>query len=150
MTLQEKINQDIKNAMREKNTQKLAALRAVKAAILLESAKDGSNKISNQIVTKLISKLLKQRKESARIYNEQDRQDLAHDEESQIKHLEVYLPEPLTNDEIRKVINNIITELGDITVSDIGKVIGLAISKTDGKADGKIVSQIAKEFLKKQ
>ena len=149
MNLQEKINQDIKEAMLEKNTQKLAALRAVKAAVLLESAKDGSNEISDQRVIKLITKLLKQRKESARIYNDQNRKDLAHDEEIQSKYLEIYLPKPLSSDEIREIINNIIIALGDVKVSDMGKVIGLAISKTDGRADGKIVAQITQDLLKK-
>ena len=150
MNLQEKINQDIKGAMREKNTQKLAALRAVKAAVLLESAKDGSNDVSDQIIIKLIAKLLKQRKESARIYNDQNRKDLAHDEEIQSKYLEIYLPKPLTSDEIRRIVNDIIITLGDVTISDMGKVIGLAISQTDGKADGKIVAQITQELLRKQ
>ena len=102
MSVQEQINNDIKEAMRAKNVDKLAALRAVKSAIMLEATKDGSSSVSDEVSLKLIAKLIKQRKDSAAIFTEQNRPDLAIDEVNQLAYLEGYLPEQISEEEVRK------------------------------------------------
>ena len=112
MSIQNLISEDIKKAMLAREVDKLAALRSVKSAILLEASKDGSSEISDDIALKIIIKLVKQRKDSAQIYKEQNRPDLESDELKQLKYLEFYLPEQLSNDEI---------ETKWIDASDLGK-----------------------------
>lgn len=147
MNIQELINNDIKNAMLAREAQKLAALRAVKSAIMLEATKDGKSEVSDEVVLKIISRLVKQRKDSAQIYNEQNRQDLEKDELEELKHLEVYLPKQLSKDAVEKVIDMIILDLGTCSSADMGKVMGLAINKLRGQADGKLISTLVKEKL---
>tara|TARA_B110000438_G_scaffold91410_1_gene90937 strand:- start:1990 stop:2436 length:447 start_codon:yes stop_codon:yes gene_type:complete len=148
MNIQELINNDIKNAMLAREAQKLAALRAVKSAIMLEATKDGKSEVSDEVVLKIISRLVKQRKDSAQIYNEQNRQDLEKDELEELKHLEVYLPKQLSKDAVEKVIDMIILDLGTCSSADMGKVMGLAINKLRGQADGKLISTLVKGKLK--
>ena len=147
MNIQQLINNDIKNAMLAREAQKLAALRAVKSAIMLEATKDGKSEVSDEVVLKIISRLVKQRKDSAQIYNEQNRQDLEKDELEELKHLEVYLPKQLSKDAVEKVIDMIILDLGTCSSADMGKVMGLAINKLRGQADGKLISTLVKEKL---
>lgn len=147
MNIQELINNDIKNAMLAREAQKLAALRAVKSAIMLEATKDGKSEVSDEVVLKIISRLVKQRKDSAQIYNEQNRQDLEKDELEELKHLEVYLPKQLSKDAVEKVIDMIILDLGTCSSADMGKVMGLAINKLRGQADGKLISTLVKGKL---
>ena len=147
MTIQNQINKDIKQAMLDKSADKLAALRAVKSAIMLEASKDGSSEISDEICLKLISKLVKQRKDSSVIYIEQGRQDLADDELKQISHLECYLPEQISKDEVRKVVKEVIEQVGASSPADIGKCMGILISRLNGKADGKLISEIVRKEL---
>ena len=149
MNIQELINNDIKNAMLAREAQKLAALRAVKSAIMLEATKDGKSEVSDEVVLKIISRLVKQRKDSAQIYNEQNRQDLEKDELEELKHLEVYLPKQLSKDAVEKVIDMIILDLGTCSSADMGKVMGLAINKLRGQADGKLISTLVKENYNK-
>ena len=99
MSVQDQINNDIKEAMKERNVDKLAALRAVKSAIMLEATKDGSSSVSDEVSLKLVAKLVKQRKDSAAIFTEQNRPDLAIDEVNQLAYLEVYLPKQMGEDE---------------------------------------------------
>ena len=148
MNIQELINNDIKNAMLAREAQRLAALRAVKSAIMLEATKDGKSEVSDEVVLKIISRLVKQRKDSAQIYNEQNRQDLEKDELEELKHLEVYLPKQLSKDAVEKVIDMIILDLGTCSSADMGKVMGLAINKLRGQADGKLISTLVKGKLK--
>jgi uncharacterized protein len=148
MNIQQLINNDIKNAMLAREAQKLAALRAVKSAIMLEATKDGKSEVSDEVVLKIISRLVKQRKDSAQIYNEQNRQDLEKDELEELKHLEVYLPKQLSKDAVEKVIDMIILDLGTCSSADMGKVMGLAINKLRGQADGKLISTLVKGKLK--
>jgi len=147
MSIQNLISEDIKKAMLAREVDKLAALRSVKSAILLEASKDGSSEISDDISLKIIIKLVKQRKDSAQIYKEQNRPDLESDELKQLKYLEFYLPEQLSNDEIETIVNKIIVDNNASSMKDMGRVMGLASKVLGGKADGKLIAQIVKEKL---
>ena len=147
MSIQNLISEDIKKAMLAREVDKLAALRSVKSAILLEASKDGSSEISDDIALKIIIKLVKQRKDSAQIYKEQNRPDLESDELKQLKYLEFYLPEQLSNDEIETIVNKIIVDNNASSMKDMGRVMGLASKVLGGKADGKMIAQIVKEKL---
>ena len=147
MTIQDLINSDIKKAMLAKNVEKLAALRSVKSAFLLEVSKDGRSEISDEIALKIISKLVKQRKDSAQIYNEQNRKDLEKDEIEQLKHLELYLPKQLSDDEVEQIINKIIDDCGASSMKDMGMVMGLSSKQLGGKADGKKIAEIVRKKL---
>ena len=147
MSIQNLISEDIKKAMLAREVDKLAALRSVKSALLLEASKDGSSEISDDIALKIIIKLVKQRKDSAQIYKEQNRPDLESDELKQLKYLEFYLPEQLSNDEIETIVNKIIVDNNASSMKDMGRVMGLASKVLGGKADGKLIAQIVKEKL---
>ena len=147
MSIQNLISEDIKKAMLAREVDKLAALRSVKAAILLEASKDGSSEISDDIALKIIIKLVKQRKDSAQIYKEQNRHDLESDELKQLEYLELYLPEQLSKDKIEIVITKIIVDVNASSMKDMGRVMGLASKELGGKADGKLIAQIVKEKL---
>ena len=147
MSIQNLISEDIKKAMLAREVDKLAALRSVKAAILLEASKDGSSEISDDIALKIIIKLVKQRKDSAQIYKEQNRHDLESDELKQLEYLELYLPEQLSTDKIEIIITKIIVDVNASSMKDMGRVMGLASKELGGKADGKLIAQIVKEKL---
>ena len=147
MSIQEKINNGIKLSMKEKNVDKLAALRSVKSAILLELTKDGKTNMSDEIAIQIISKLVKQRKESASIFKSKNRLDLEKEELSQIKYLEVYLPKQLSEDEIEEYINIKLNEIDNFSLKDMGRLMGLLMKELSGKADGKIISKILKRKL---
>jgi uncharacterized protein YqeY len=149
MNLPDLISSDIKKAMLAKATDKLAALRAVKAAIMLEATKDGSSSISDEIALSIIKRLVKQRRDSAEIYLKESRQDLADDELKQLKHLETYLPEQLSSSEVEIIVKEIIVEIGAGSMSDMGRVMGKVMSKLNGKADGKLISDTVKNLLSK-
>ncbi|MGY8979305.1 MAG: GatB/YqeY domain-containing protein [Flavobacteriales bacterium] len=149
MNLPDLISSDIKKAMLAKATDKLAALRAVKAAIMLEATKDGSSSISDEIALSIIKRLVKQRRDSAEIYLKESRQDLADDELKQLKHLETYLPEQLSSSEVEIIVKEIIVEIGAGSMSDMGRVMGKVMSKLNGKADGKLISETVKNLLSK-
>ena len=147
MSIQNLISEDIKKAMLAREVDKLAALRSVKAAILLEASKDGSSEISDDIALKIIIKLVKQRKDSAQIYKEQNRHDLESDELKQLEYLELYLPEQLSKEKIEIIITKIIVDVNATSMKDMGRVMGLASKELGGKADGKLIAQIVKEKL---
>ena len=147
MSIQNLISEDIKKAMLAREVDKLAALRSVKAAILLEASKGGSSEISDDIALKIIIKLVKQRKDSAQIYKEQNRHDLESDELKQLEYLELYLPEQLSKDKIEIIITKIIVDVNASSMKDMGRVMGLASKELGGKADGKLIAQIVKEKL---
>ena len=147
MSIQNLISEDIKKAMLAREVDKLAALRSVKSAILLEASKDGSSEISDDIALKIIIKLVKQRKDSAQIYKEQNRHDLESDELKQLEYLELYLPEQLSADKIEIIITKIIVDVNASSMKDMGRVMGLASKELGGKADGKLIAQIVKEKL---
>lgn len=147
MTLEEKINADIKTAMLAKEAQKLEALRAIKSAILL--LKTSAEGHSPESELKALQKMVKQRRETAEVYIGQNRSDLAETETFQANIIETYLPKMMSEDEIKAALKGIIAESGATSPSDMGKIMGLANKAFAGKADNKIVSQIVKELLVK-
>jgi uncharacterized protein YqeY len=148
MSLEKFINDDIKTAMLAKDKRKLEALRAVKAAIILAKTDKGSTgEIAEDTEMKILQKLVKQRKESAAIYKQQGRNDLAEEESFQLTIIEKYLPEQMTENEVRKIITEIIAETGAVSVKDMGRVMGIATKKLAGKADNKLISGLVKELL---
>ncbi|MDG1476691.1 MAG: GatB/YqeY domain-containing protein [Vicingaceae bacterium] len=147
MTLPEQINADIKKAMLAREKEKLEALRAVKSAFMLEGTKDGSGEISEEMAASIVQKLVKQRKDASNIFKEQGREDLAKDEDFQIDVLSVYLPAQMSEDEVRKVVQDTIAQVGAAGPQDMGKVMGPVMGKLKGKADGKMISALVKECL---
>ena len=139
---------DLKNAMLAKDKVKLAALRAIKSAFLLESTRDGLKiEISDELAQQIISKLHKQRMDAYKIYVDQNRKDLADEEIQQAEILEKYLPKQLSETETKKELESIIGEVGASTMADIGKVMGKAMASLKGKADGSLISKLVKELL---
>lgn len=149
MSLQKQINADIQDAMKAKNQDKLAALRAVKSAIMLEATKEGIPDVSDDISLKLITKLVKQRKDSAAIFTEQNRPDLAVDEVNQLAYLEPYLPVQMGEEEVRKVVQEFIASADATSPLDMGRCMGPLIGRLNGKADGALISKLVKEELSK-
>ena len=147
MNISDKINGGIKEAMLAKDQVKLETLRAVKSALLLEATKDGSSEVNDDIALKLIMKQHKQRKEAADIYKEQGRDDLMKEEIAQANILEEFLPEQLSEDEIKAEVQQIISSTGASSMADMGKVMGQASAKMSGRADGKVISTIVRELL---
>ena len=147
MSLEVEINNGIKQAMLGKEKVKLAALRAIKAEILLAKTADGSYEISDAAVLKIIQKLVKQRKESAAVYTENKRPELAENELAEAACLEVYLPKQLEGAELEKILNEIIAQVGAKTPADMGKVMGVATKKLAGQADGRTISETVKRLL---
>jgi uncharacterized protein YqeY len=149
MDLEKTINNDIKETMLARDHRKLEALRGIKAALLLikTSKEVGGGAIPEEMEMKMLQKLVKQRKESAEIYQSQGREDLAGEELYQAGIIEQYLPKQLSGEEIRIAIQQIITVVGATGPKDLGKVMGLASKQLAGKADNKIISAIVKEIL---
>lgn len=149
MSLAEKINDDIKKTMLARDSRKLEALRAIKAALLIaKTGKDaGSGEIPEDIELQLLQRLVKQRKESAEIYISQNRPDLAEDEQFQSAIIEAYLPEQMSPDELREIVKTIIGQVGATSIKDMGKVMGLASKQLAGKADNKAISLVIKDLL---
>lgn len=149
MSLAEKINADIKQAMLAKDKRKLEALRAIKAALLLiKTGKDkSSDEIPESVELQMLQKLVKQRKETAQIYKEKDRPELAEEELYQAEIIEAYLPKQMDEAEITEIVKQIIAETGATSMRDMGKVMGAASKKLAGKADNKTVSEIVKQTL---
>jgi len=149
MSLQNQIDQDIKKAMLAKEKDKLVALRAIKSALLLAKTEKSSAELSEDDETKLLQKLIKQRKESAEIYQKQGRTDLADKELGEAKIIENYLPEQMSDEELTSSIKVIIDEVGASTMADMGKVMGIATKKLAGKAEGKAIADKVKVLLGK-
>ncbi|MGC6422714.1 MAG: GatB/YqeY domain-containing protein [Flavobacteriaceae bacterium] len=148
MTLHEQITTALKDAMKAKDSLRLEALRAVKSALLLEQTSGNSQGELNEAQEiKLLQKLVKQRKESAAIFREQNRVDLAEPEEAQAAVIQSFLPEQLSESEIATVITEIITTLGASGMQDMGKVMRQASKQLAGKADGKTISTLVKQQL---
>ena len=147
MSLQQQINDDIKDAMKARNADRLAALRAVKSAIMLEATKEGTTTVPDKVSLKLIAKLVKQRKDSAAIFIKQNRQDLAEDEINQLAYLEVYLPSQMGENEVREIVREVIAQVGASSSADIGKCMGLLMGRLNGKAEGALISKLVREAL---
>ncbi|MFD1768987.1 GatB/YqeY domain-containing protein [Sphingobacterium suaedae] len=148
MSLEQKINQDIKAAMIAKNNSRLRGLRAIKAAILLAKTEKGHTEdLTEDTEIKVLQKLVKQRKESGEIYQAQNRGDLYQIEFEEQQVIEEYLPKQLDRAAIEAVITQIIAETGASSVKDMGKVMGAANQKLAGQADGRTISEVVKSLL---
>lgn len=148
MGLIDKISESIIHAMKNKDNDQLESLRAIKSALLLAKTQKNSNgEIGEVQEIKILQKLVKQRKESADIYTNQKRPELANIELSQAKIIERFLPKQIDADELEKIIIKIINETGAEGMKDMGKVMGIASNKLSGKADGKTISNIVRSKL---
>ena len=148
MGLELKITNALKEAMKSKNQTALRALRAVKSAILLhKTQKSSDGDLSQEDEMRLLQKLVKQRKDSADIYKGQGRNDLADPELKEAELIQQFLPVALSEDEVKDVVKSVIEEIGAEGMKDMGKVMGISTKKLMGKADGKMISTIVKEFL---
>jgi uncharacterized protein YqeY len=150
MSLEQKIMADLKAAMFAKDEKALRSLRAIKAAILLAKTSEGAGgELKEEDETKLLQKLVKQRKDSLEIYQQQNRTDLAQKEQEEIEIIEKFLPKQLSADELKLELSTIISEVDASSPADMGKVMGAATQKLAGKADGKTISAMVKEMLSK-
>ncbi|RJE71336.1 MULTISPECIES: GatB/YqeY domain-containing protein [Reichenbachiella] len=148
MSLKDQINADIKAAMLAKEKEKLTALRAIKSMILLaETEKGAVEEISEDAEMKLLMKAAKQRKDSADLFREQGREDLADKEQGELDIISNYLPKQLTEDELKAEVQKIIDQVGATGPQDMGKVMGAATKAIGGKADGKTISAMVKSLL---
>lgn len=148
MSLQTQIMDEIKTAMKAKDTVALESLRAIKSELLLASTASGSKEdLSEEDEIKLLQRLVKTRKESARIFTEQNRPDLAEPELAQVAVIEKFLPAQLSEEEVETVIAKIIAETGASGIASMGKVMGLASAQLGGTAEGKTISTIVKKLL---
>lgn len=148
MDFTSQINADIKAAMLAKDKVKLEALRAIKKELIeVKSAKGASDEISDEQVAKILQKMVKQRKDSADLFKEQGREDLAEVELLQVAAIEPYLPEQLSDDELGTIVKTIIEQVGASSMKDMGKVMGLASKQLAGKAEGKAISDKVKSLL---
>ena len=147
MALEQQIQKDIMEAMKAHNTIRTNAVRAIKSEILLAKTSGAGAEITDGDVIKLIQKLIKQRKESAAMYAQGGRQDLADNELAEAAEMEGYLPKQLSEAEVEEIVKGIIAETGASSMADMGKVMGLATKKLAGQADGRTVSTIVNKLL---
>ena len=147
MSLELKINQDLKAAMKAKDQAAMRTIRAVKSAIMLQKTDGSGVEMDEAMGIKLIQKLIKQRKDSLEIYNKQGREDLAATEREEIAVLQNYLPQQLSVEELKPIIQEIIAKTGASSMKDMGKVMGMANGQLKGQADGKTISMVVKELL---
>ena len=147
MNLEERITQDIKVAMKAKDKAALRALRAIKAAILLQKTDGSGQQLDEKGAIKLVQKLIKQRNDSIEIYEKQNREDLAQTEREEVEVLKNYLPEQMSEEEIKEVVKSIIQDLAASSMKDMGKVMGVANQRFAGRADGKTIAAIVKSCL---
>lgn len=148
MSLQERIDADIKAAMLAREKDRLNVLRAIKSAILLELTKEGaSGAVSDEAGLKILQKLHKQRAEAAAIYHQQGRTDLAAEEDAQTKILEAYLPARLSEADLATAVTNILDGIGAKTMADMGRAMKSVNEQLAGKADGSAIAAIVKKVL---
>lgn len=148
MSLETTINEHLKKAMLAKDEKGLRALRAIKAAILLAKTAEGAGEsMTADAEIKLLQKLVKQRKDSIEIFEQQNRADLAIKEKEEVEVIEQYLPKQMSTEEIKQAVAEIIKQTGVTNISGLGQVMGIATKQLAGKADGKAISAIVKELL---
>ena len=146
--LQKQVVDGIKDAMRNKDKVRLATLRDAKSKFMLEQTKTGStDELDDAEVIKILSKLQRQRIDTAEIYKTQGREDLAEDELAQAEVLAEFLPKSLSEDEVKEKVEEIITRLGASSMADMGKVMGVASGEMAGRAEGKVISKFVREIL---
>ncbi len=150
MSLEQKVMAEMKEAMKSKNEAGLRALRAIKAEIIKAKTDPGAGgEISAEKELSLLQKMMKQRKDSLEIYQQQNREDLAKKEQEEIAVIEKFLPQQLSGEELKTELLQIISETGASSPADMGKVMGAATKKLAGRADGKTISAMVKELLAK-
>ncbi len=149
MSMYSTISDGIKDAMRNKDRERLAALRDIKSKLMLEATKTGAdgNDLPDATVLAILTKLFKQRSETADLYANQGREDLEAEERAQAAVISEFLPQPMTEAEIQAGVAAIISETGASSMADMGKVMGLASSRMAGKADGKVIASIVRAAL---
>ena len=148
MSLFETVNNDIKKAMLARDHVRLEALRGVKKEFLeAKTAKGADGELSDEVATKILAKMVKQRKESAAIYAGQNRDDLAQNELAEVAVIEEYLPKPLTDEELTAAVKQIIEQVGATSMKEMGKVMGVASKQLAGKAEGGDISAKVKQLL---
>lgn len=148
MTLQERISADMKAAMKAKDKVRLAALRDIKSKIMLAMTETaGTEALDDDAVTKILSKQLKQREDTLAIYKEQGRDDLVAEEQAQADVIRVYLPQPMSAEELSTAVADLIAELGASSMADMGRVMGTASARFAGRADGKAISALVRQHL---
>jgi uncharacterized protein YqeY len=148
MSLTTQIDQDIKQAMLAKQADRLRGLRAIKSALLMARTEKGAaEEITSEAETKVLQKLVKQRKESAEIYKTQNRADLYQVEIEELEVIEAYLPKQMSHEEVETYLKDLIARVGATSVKDMGKVMGAANKELAGKADGRTISELVKQLL---
>lgn len=148
MKIEEKINESIKDSMKEKNRLRLDSLRAIKSAILIEKTKSGSkDEIEESVVLKILQKMVKQRNDSAKIYLEQNRKELADVEASQANIISEFLPTQLSESELSEIIDKVIEEVGAESMKDMGNVISRVNERVSGQAEGRVIAEFVKKKL---
>lgn len=148
MSLEQKVMEELKNAMRAKDEAALRTLRAIKAAILIEKTSEGAaDTISEASEQKMLQKLAKQRRDSLEIFEKQNREDLAQKEREELAIIEKFLPKQMSADELKAEVQAIIAQVGAKSPADMGKVMGVASKQLTGKADGKAISETVKQLL---
>ena len=147
MALEQKIMDELKQAMRAKDEVALRTLRAIKSAILLEKTSGSNKEMTEADELKMLQKLAKQRKDSLDIFTQQNREDLAQKEREEIEVIERFLPKQMSAEELEAELKNIIAQVGASSPADIGKVMGAATKQLAGKADGKAISETVKRLL---
>lgn len=150
MSLEQKIMTDMKEAMKAKDEAALRGLRAIKAAIIIAKTAEGAGgELKEEDETKMLQKLVKQRRDSLEIFQKQNREDLAEKEQQEIAIIEKFLPKQMTEAELKAGLAEIIASVGATSPADMGKVMGAATKQFAGKADGKAISAAVKELLSK-
>jgi uncharacterized protein YqeY len=150
MSLEAKIMESLKTAMKAKDEVALRTLRAIKAAIIIEKTAEGaSGEIDEAIEIKMLQKMAKQRKDSLQIFEQQQREDLASKEREELAIIEQFLPAQMSEEEIKQALQQIINTVGASSMADLGKVMGIASKELAGKADGKLIATLVKELLQK-
>ena len=148
MTIFDRISEDIKKAMIAQNKVELLALRNIKKELLeAKTSKEASGNLTDEIATKLISKIVKQNKDAAAIFKEQKRTDLAEEYTAQIEVMQRYLPAQMSDAELTTAVKEIIARLGATSMQDLGKVMGIASKELTGKAEGRTISEKVKQLL---
>jgi hypothetical protein len=148
MNLEQKIMAELKTAMLAKDEKTVRSLRAIKAAIIVAKTSEGAGgEIKEEEETKLLQKLVKQRKDSLEIFRQQNREDLAQKEQEEIEVIEKFLPKQMSPEELKAAVEKIIQQVGASSPADMGKVMGVATKELAGKADGKNISTAVKELL---
>jgi len=147
MSLTDQINNDIKTAMKARDSKTLTALRDVKSKILLEATSGAGAEVSDEVAGKIVMKLYKQRMDTYDLYIKEDRADLAEDELFEAKVIETYMPKLMSEDEVRTFVSEKLSAMGASGPQDMGKVMGPIMGQLNGKADGKMISTIVKELL---